>query len=148
MEHQRSNLNTLPRLLAYRLRIYKGGMRHPPRPPVKLRIKTLDQHDLLRRLAVDIIPSVLCVGTHSQRLAPSVGIDEPDRNKVSIGHRKRVSYREWVFVDCLDGSPDVYYLVACLEQVFGFVWEVVRHAVFGGGVRLVDMHAVDGTAEV
>jgi hypothetical protein len=146
VKHKCSNLNTLPRLPTHRLRINERSMRHPPRPPVNFRIKTFDQHDLLRDLAVNVIPPVFRVRTHSQRLATSVRIDERHWNKVGFQHRERVSYCERVFIDWLDGSPDVNYLIARLEQLFGFIWEVVRDSAFGGDVGLVNVHAVDGAA--
>lgn len=86
---------------------------------------------------------MLLVWTHGQCLAPSVRIDKRHRNEVRIRHRQRVSYRERVFVNWLDRSPDVDDLIPGLEQLFGFLWEVMRDSTFGGGVRLVDMHAGD-----
>ena len=91
---------------------------------------------------------MLPVWTHGQCLAPSVGIDKRHRNEVRIRYRQRVSYRERVFVDWLDRSPDVDDLVPGLEQLFGFLWEVMRDSTFGGGVGLVDVHAVDRSTEV
>lgn len=91
---------------------------------------------------------MLRVRTDGQRLPTSVGIDESYRHKIGIGHGRRVGYCERIFVDWLDGAPDVDDLVACLQKLFGFFWEVVRDSGFGRRVRLVNMHAVDGTAEV
>ena len=85
MKHQCPNLDTLPRLPLDCLRIHKRRMRHPPRPPIKLAIKTLDQHHLLGRLTVDIIPFMVLVRPDSQRLAPAVRIDEGDGHEVGFG---------------------------------------------------------------
>jgi hypothetical protein len=38
-------------------------------------------------------------------------------------------------------------LVAAFQEFEGFGWEVVDYALRGGDVGLVDMHALDGTAE-
>lgn len=85
MKHQRPNLNTLPRLPVDRFGIHKRRMWHPPRPPVNLAIKTLDQHHLLGCLAIDIIPLMLLVRPDGQRLAPAVRVDEADRHEVGFG---------------------------------------------------------------
>ena len=76
MKHQSAHLNTLPRPLTLRLRVHKSRMRHPPRPPIQLRIKAFDQHDLLRRLAIRIVPLMLLVRANRVRLSASVGVDE------------------------------------------------------------------------
>jgi hypothetical protein len=149
MKHQSPNLNTLPRRKPYLgLGIHKRGMRHPPRTTIRLRIKALDQRDQIGGLAVAIIPSVLRVGSHGTRLPRAVGVDQRHGDEVRVGDGVGVCDREGVLVDRLDGSPDVDDLVATLEQGFGFVGQVVRHAAGGCGVGLVDVHALDGPAEL
>jgi hypothetical protein len=49
MEDERANLNTFSPLLILSIRHFKRGMRHPSRSAIKLRVKALDQDDLLRR---------------------------------------------------------------------------------------------------
>lgn len=44
-------------------------------------------------------------------------------------------------------ETDIDNLEAILQQLFGFVGEVMRHAAEGCRVGLVDVHAADGTAE-
>ena len=82
MEHQSSNLNTLPTLLILRLRVHERRMRHPPRSPVELAIIALDQHHLLRCLTIQVIPFMLLIRSHSQRLTLAIRVDESDRHKI------------------------------------------------------------------
>ena len=82
MENQRPNLYTLPHIRILIFLIHKRRMRHPPRPPVDLTIKTLDQQHLLRRLPMQIPPFVSLIRPHRQRLSPSIRIDQPPRDQV------------------------------------------------------------------
>jgi hypothetical protein len=59
----------------------------------------------------------------------------------------RVRDGKGVFEDRLDGPPDVDDLVAGFEELVCFRGKVVWDAVLGGGVGLVDVHAVHGAAE-
>ena len=87
-------------------------MRHPPRPAIELRIKALDQHDLLRNLAISVVPLVLPVRADRIRFSATVGVDERHGDEVGVWDRKGVGDGEGVFVDGLDGPPDVDDLVA------------------------------------
>ena len=147
MEHQRPHLNTLPGLLIDSLGILKRRMRHPPRSAIKLRIIALNQRDLLRALPIEVIPAMLRVRFHSQRLALAVRVDQADGDEVRFGHGVRVRDGEWVLEDLLDGPPDVDDLVTGGEEGVGVGGEVVRDAVAGGVVGLVNVDTVDGAAE-
>ena len=147
VKYQRPNLNTLPRLPLRRLGICKRGMRHPPRPPINLAIKTLDQHHLLGRLAIGVIPLVLLVRPDGQCLASAVWVDEGDGDEVGFRYRMRVRDGKGVFEDWLDGSPDIDNLVAGFEELVCFRGKVVWDTALGGRVGLVDVHAVHGPAE-
>ena len=48
VKHQTPHLNAFPALLILRPRNMNRGMRHTPRPTIKLRVKALDKDDLLR----------------------------------------------------------------------------------------------------
>ena len=148
MKHQSPNLNTLPPTLPLRLRIHKRRMRHPPRTPINLRIKTLNQRNQLRRLRIAIIPLNPRVRLNSIRLALAVRVDELDADEVALRNRVCVGHGERVFQDCFYGSPYVYYLVSALKQLWGFAGQVVADPVLGCGVGLVDVYALDWAAEL
>ena len=80
MENQRSNLYTLPLIRVLVFLIYKRRMRHSPRSPVNLTIKTLNQQHLLRRLPMQIPPFVRLVRPHRQRLASPIRIYQGHRH--------------------------------------------------------------------
>lgn len=61
----------------------------------------------------------------------------------------RVGHGERVALHRLDGAPDVDDLDAALEKLGGLLGrEVVRHAGQRRRVRLVNVHALNGTAQV
>lgn len=148
MKHQRSHLNTLPSPLMLRALIHKRRMRHPSRPSIHLAVKTLDQHYLLRRLPAQVMPPVIPVRSNRVRLPLAVGIDQRDGDQVGFGHGVGGADGQGVAGDGLDGPPDVDDLVASFQEGGGVSREVVRDAGLGGGVGLVDVDTVDGTAEV
>lgn len=147
MENQRAHLNALPAPLMRRTLINERRMRHPPRPPVKLAVETLDQKHLLRRLPAQIVPPVLCVRSDRVRLPSAIGVDQRDGDEIGVGDRVRLRDGEGVSGNWLDRAPDVDDLVAGLQEGLGELREVVGHAGAGGGVGLVDVHSVDGAAE-
>jgi hypothetical protein len=147
VKHQRSDLNALPVRLIHRALIHKRRMRHPSRPPIDLGVKTLDQQHLARRLPVQEVPLVALVRLHRVRLAPSIWVDQSDRNQVRVRDGVGVGDSQGVFEDGADGPPHVDDLHTAFEQVVCFGGEVVRDAIERGSVRLVDMHAPDGAAE-
>jgi len=148
-------------------------MRHPSRHPrLLLRIKTLDQRDLVRPLRILEVPPVIRVGSHGVRLAFARGVDESHADEVRVGDGVGVCDGEGVFEDCFYGAPDLGLLLglgiwergggrgeqnggwekggtnvddleAVLEELFGFVGEVVRHAGKRSSVGLVDVHTAD-----
>lgn len=147
MENQRSNLDTLPRTLTLSLLVHERAMRHPPSPPIQLRIKTLDQHDLLRRLLPKIMPAMTRIRTNRKRLPNTIRIDQLHGQKVLVGHGRSVRDSERVFANGFDRTPDVDDLVAAFEKALGVGGEVVLNALGAGFVGLVDMDALDGAAE-
>ena len=76
MEHQRSNLNTLPRTLILKLLVHKRTMRRPSRPPIGLGIETLNQQDLLGTLLSQKEPFMILIPLDGESLGDSVRIYE------------------------------------------------------------------------
>lgn len=147
MENQSSDLDTLSRTLSLSLPIHKRAMRYPPSPPVELRIKTFDQQNLPRRLLPKVKPAMLRVRTNRKGLSNTVRINQLHGQEVLVGHGGSVRHSEGIFADGFDGAPDVDDLVAAFEETLGFGGEVVLDALGAGFVGLVDVHALDGTAE-
>jgi hypothetical protein len=148
MKHQAPHLDTLPRVPIRMFRILKCSVGHPPRPSIQLAIIALNQHHLLRRLPILVIPRMLLIRSHAQRLTPSIRVDETDGYKVAFRNGAGVSYSEGVLVDGLDGTPDIDDLVAVGEKVFCLGGEMVRDSVAGGGIGLINMNTLHGATEV
>lgn len=148
MEHQSSDLDTLPRRGIHRLRIDKGGMWNPPGTTVEFGIEALDQNHLFGRLSVQVVPFMFRIRTDGVRLAPTVRVDQIHAHKVRVRHRVGVRDGERIFIDGLDGSPDVDDLIAGLEQLVRLVWKMVRDSGLGCAVALVDVHSIHRPAEV
>lgn len=113
-KHQTSDLNTLP----WRALIIRGlnrGVRHPPRTPIELRIKILDQKRLVRRHATSIVPSVLRARSQMPLLIVLVdGVgrladDNPGRDwpELVFFHASGIAHRQWLAVDCFQRLPHV-----------------------------------------
>ena len=147
MKNQRSNLDTLPRTLSLSPLIHERAMRRPPSPPIQLRIKTLNQHDLPRRLLPKIKPAMTQIRTNRKSLPDTVRVNQLHRQKVIFGHGRSVRDSERVFADGFDGTPDVDDLVAAFEEALGVGGEVVLDALGAGFVGLVDVDALNGAAE-
>lgn len=128
--------------------INKSRMRHPPRNLLLHRIKTLDQRNLARRLRILEKPFMTFVRLHRERLPPSIRIYQRGTDKVFVGHGMGRGDCEWIFVNRLDGTPDIYDLEAVFEEFWGFVGEVVRDAGDGGGVGLVYVDSPDRAAKL
>lgn len=84
---------------------------------------------------------------HRIRLTLSVRINQLCNNEAIIADAVRLCNCKRITLHGLDGSPHVDNLYAVLEELFGVFREVVRDSRFGGSVRLIDMHALDGAAE-
>lgn len=128
--------------------VTERSMRDPPRTTIKLRVKTLDQRDLVGLLAVEEVPLVVWIWTYGERLALAVRVDQADWNQIRLGDAVRVGDGERVLEDLLDRPPYVDDLVARLQQPVRFLGQVVWYSRLRRAVALVDVHAVDGAAEV
>lgn len=148
MEHQRPNLNAFPWLPVLSSRIHKGRMRHPPSPSVRLGIKTLDQCDLIRSLAIQKVPPMLLIRPNSKSLPHSIRVYELHRHQVAVRYCPGVCNTEWIFEDGFDGPPDVDNLIAALEELIGFFGEVVAYAVDSSFIGLVNVDALHRTSHL
>lgn len=81
-------------------------------------------------------------------LATPIRVDKCDSQKVGIRHGMCVRDTKGIFQDGLDRAPYVDDLETLLEQLFCFVREMVRDALLGGCVGLVDMYSTDWTTEL
>lgn len=114
-EHQTSDLNALP-WRALIIRGLNGGVRHPPRTPIKFRIIVLDQKRLVRCHATSVIPPVLWATSQVPLLIVFVdGVgrladDNPGRNwaKLVFLNASGIAHRERLAVDCSQRLPHVY----------------------------------------
>ena len=131
MEYQCSHLDALSCSLINSRGVHERSMRDSSRSTVQLGVITLDEHNFRRRLSIKVIPLVCLIWADGQCLASSIRIDEVDRHQIGLGNRVSISYRERILEDCLDGAPDVNDLVASLEELVRFSWEVVRYATPG-----------------
>lgn len=115
VKYQRSDLDALPRrCVLWHRGIYKGRVRHSPRPPVRLAVEALDEQNLVRREVGSVEPAVGWAMAHGKCLAAAVRIDEWTYNEVVIGHGAGVGYGEGITLHRLDGPPDVDDLHAAL----------------------------------
>ena len=147
MKDQRSNFDTLPRTLSLSPLVHERAMGHPPSPTIQLRIKTLDQHDLLRRLLPKIMPAMTRIRTNGKSLSNTIRINQLDGQKIIVGHGRGIRDSERVFANGFDGTPDVDDLVAGFKKALGLAGEVVLDALGAGFVGLIDVDALDGTSE-
>ena len=111
--------------------------------PVRLRVVTLDQRDLLRSLSTQIVPLELVrwVIVHSINRARAVWVDEFDGDEVGGIEGAPIGDGERLVGDGVgDGTPDVDSADAGLEETGGVVGEMVLDALDGGLVGLVDMN--------
>ena len=124
IEHQSSHLNALTRRLVLLRRIGEGSMRHlfhispqslrsttrstyPPSSAIFQRVKALNQHDLIRRLTIIVIPFVRLVRLNRICLALPIRIDQWCANEVTVWNRMCVGNCQRVLEDLLDWTPDL-----------------------------------------
>ena len=86
MEHQRPHLNAFSRLPILSSRVHESRMRHPPSPSIRLRIKTFDQCDLIRSLAIQKVPLMLLIRPDSISLSYSTRVYELHRYQIAVRH--------------------------------------------------------------
>lgn len=108
VEHQGPHLDTLPILFVKLIRVRKSSMRRPTSRNRLVRVKALDQHDLVGRLPVLVEPSMAGVGQDGERLlAFPVLQQDGSGDEVGVRDRLAISYGQRIFMDRLDWTPDL-----------------------------------------
>lgn len=148
MEHQRPHLNAFSRLPILSSRVHESRMRHPPSPSIRLRIKTFDQCDLIRSLAIQKVPLMLLIRPDSISLSYSMRVYELDRYQIAVRHWLGICNSEWIFEDGLDGAPDVDNLRAALKESIGFFGKVIAYAVESSFIGLVNVDPLHRTSQL
>lgn len=148
MENQCPDFNALPdwHVLPISVRVHKRSVWNPPRPPIRLGIKALDQQHLFRSQAALVIPAVGIVVPDLQRLPLPwlrLGVYQTRGDEVGLGDRVRVRDGQGVAEHSRDGPPDVDNLHPPLEQLIRLVREVVRNPRERRRVGLIYVHALD-----
>jgi hypothetical protein len=143
VKYQAAHLDGLPvRRVLRACRIQECCMRRQPRLPL-IRVKTLDQSDLIRRLFPQVVPCVQRVVTYAERGALPIPVEVPRRDEVllwlesaPVGNRKGM-----VCNGVPDGPPHVDDAHAALEQAISIFGSVMAYPGQGRGIRLIDVHA-------
>ena len=147
MENQSPDFDTFSGILINCLRVHECCVWHPASTPVKLRVEALDQHHLLRRLSVRIMPLVLRVRFDGVRLASAVGVDQGNSNEICVWNAMCIRDSEWILQNRLDWAPDVDDLVSCLEKSLSLFREMMWDTRFRGTVRLIDVYTIHRTTK-
>jgi len=95
------------------------------------------------------MPSMLFVRAYRKSCALALGSDEADTHEVIFGNRSRIKHGERIFINGLDGSPDVDDLVTRFEEdvCFGIIRDVVSDSAGCCVVGLIDMNALNWTVD-
>ena len=141
-EHQRAHLDRLARRELLRAaRVQKCRVRSETRT-VHLRVVALDERDLVRSLAGEVVPLVLGVVAHAVRAPRAVRVDEVHRDEVLLAQVAPVRHRERLVRNrVVDRPPDVDDTHPTLEEAFRILREVVLDALDARVVSLVDVNA-------
>lgn len=127
--------------------IHKRTMRNTSRSSISLTIKTLDQKHLLRCLLIQIVPFMARSMTHWVSFSFAVGINKFDWNKIFFINWVGSRNTKGIFKDCLDGSPNIDDLETSFEESLSFFRKMVGYAAGTGGIGLIDVNALNRTAE-
>ncbi len=144
IEHQAPNLDGLPRRRVLRAgRVQECSVRGQP-GPVRFRIETLDQRNLVRRLVGQVVPTQLGVILDGECASDSIRVNEAHRDEVMLDVEcSPVRDSERFVRDGMpDGTPNVDNANAGLEKTLCFVFQVMMHALHARLKGLVDMHAL------
>ena len=144
IENQAPNLDGLPRRRALGAgRIQERSVRRQPRL-VGIRVETLDQRHLVRRLVGQVVPTQLRVVLDGERASDAVWVDETHGDEVVIDVESApVRNCELLVRDGVaNGAPDVDNANAGLEETLRLVLEVVVYALDARIKGLIDMHAL------
>lgn len=94
------------------------------------------------------MPLDIGIWSHRTGLARTIGVNQRDRDDITIGNGMGIGDGQRILQDGLDGTPDVNYLESSLEELGCLVWKMIRHAASGCAVRLIDMNALDGSTQL
>ena len=84
---------------------------------------------------------------HSIGFAFPIRIDQLGDYQAVIAHAVCLCNGKRITLNGLDGSPNIDDLNAVLQQLVGILGEVVRDAGLCGGIRLINVYALDRAAE-
>jgi hypothetical protein len=141
MKYQSSNLNTFPRCLSLISLVNESRVGNSPRPPINLRIETLEQQHLIRLLLIQIIPFVSRACSHRKVLSLSIRINEFDGNEIVIRNAPCICDCQRISPNRTYRSPNVDDLISAIQKPGGFSWLIKLHVCSAGIVRLVDVHS-------
>jgi hypothetical protein len=72
----------------------------------------------------------------------SLWIDNPKGNEIGIRNTVCGCASERIFVDSLEGAPEVDDLITSFEEIFSFGGEIEWYAARGKRVGIVDMYTI------
>lgn len=148
MEHQCSDLDTLPRRgIRWNRRIVKGRMRRSARSTIRFAVETFNEKYLFGRQPRPIIPFLTVAVLDGKSFAATIWVDERAGHEILFRDRVRVSNGQWVALNRGNGAPHIDYLKAPFEKVRGFRGNELRYAQDGRVVGLVDVNQLHRFAE-
>lgn len=138
----------MSRLSILHFGVCKCCMWNPSRPPIRLPVVALDEHDLLWRLLAFVVPPMRLVRQNRTRFSHPIGINQLDRNNVFVWHRVRVANRKRVLVDGFNRPPNIDELKSGLQKSRAVFSQMSSDLILRRPFRLVDMGALDGPSFV
>ena len=109
---------------------------------VNLRVIALDERDLVRSLAGEVVPLMLGVVAHAVRATGAVRVYEVHGHEVTLVEVPPVGDRQWLVRDrMVDGPPDVDDTDTAFEQAVSLFGQMVLHPLNARVVCLVDVNA-------
>lgn len=107
MKQKGSHFNALSRLPIIHLAVRESTVRSPPSPSDFLRVVTLHQQDHLRSLLVLVVPAMILARKNCAWLTHPTWLYQFKWEDILVKTRFCVAYSQRIFVDRLDGAPEV-----------------------------------------
>lgn len=85
--------------------------------------------------------------TNRVGLSFAIRVDKLDRNKVFVINRIGSCDTKRIFKNGFDRSPNIDDLETTFEKFLGFFGKMMGYAAGTGGIGLVDVNALNGTAD-